>query len=60
MNTYSTKPMPYGAKLRKLYAGEFLLSPADKQEALAMLTGNHSKGERDLINLIDQRGEWLD
>jgi len=60
MNTYSTRPMPYGAKVRKLVRREFYLSPACTEQAIELVQGGSVRSERELIEYIDQHGEWLD
>lgn len=60
MNTYSIKPMPYGAKLRKLYLGQFYLSDACRDESASLIDAGSMTKERQLIDYIDTHGEWLD
>lgn len=60
MNTYMHKPMPYGAKVRKLFDGKFYLSPADRQQLIIMIECSSITRVRDAIQFIDERGEWLD
>ena len=60
MNQYQHKPMPYGAKLRKLLAAQFYLNQADTDQARESLESGILRSERDLINYIDTHGGWLD
>lgn len=46
------KPLSYGTKLRKLYAGEFYLSTEAEHLAPEL------DSERDVIAYIDEYGTW--
>ena len=59
MNTYQHKPMPYGAKLAKLYDSAFYLSQAHC-DVIRERMEIEKLNERDLIHYIDDHGEWLD
>lgn len=59
MNQYQHKPMGYGAKLRKLYDSAFYLS-MDHCDLIRERMESGKVTERDLINYIDDNGEWLD
>lgn len=60
MNQYQHKPMGYGVKLRKLLASQFYLNQEDTDQAREYLESGALRTERELINFIDNNGEWLD
>lgn len=60
MNTYAHKPMPYGAKLRKLYENQYIVPYATRMEMVEVAESRRKNAERELIELIDNAGCWLD
>lgn len=53
-------PLPYGAKVRKLFRKQFYLSERDFSELLIKLETNSLSRMRDVVAFIDEKGEWLD
>lgn len=59
MNTYANRPMPFGAKVRKLFNKQFYLS----QDDFALLLQKCEEERytvREAVFFIDAWGEWLD
>lgn len=59
MNTYKDKPIPFGAKVRRVFTKQFYLPP----EALAELIDLCSTTEltmRQVVDYIDEHGGWID
>ena len=54
------KPLPYGAKVRKLFARKFYLSQKDLTQLVNSLEMDVLVRMRDVIAFIDEHGEWLD
>lgn len=53
-------PMPYGAKVRKIFNKQFYLSDYDFSELIIKLETNNLSRMRDVVAFIDERGDWLD
>lgn len=60
MNEYMHRPMPYGVKLRKLWAGKFYLAPADREELTQRIDWGEYTREEQVVGYVDEHGEWLD
>lgn len=60
MNTYANKPMPYQAKLRKLYDNQFIVPYDTRMEMIEVAERGGRNFERVLIERIDEAGAWLD
>ena len=60
MNTYANKPMPFGIKVKKLFKKQFYLSPRDYAELIHGLETGQPMRMRDVVNFVDDNGEWLD
>lgn len=60
MNTYAHKPMPYQAKLRKLYDNQFIVPYDTRMEMIEVAERGGRNFERVLIERIDEAGAWLD
>lgn len=54
------KPLPYGAKVRKLFARKFYLSQKDYTQLINSLEMDVLVRMRDVVAFIDEHGEWLD
>ena len=54
------KPMPFGLKLRRLYANQFYLSATQRRELLSMLEHGMIGSDREAVAYVDEHGEWLD
>lgn len=59
MNTYKDRPMPFGAKVKKLFGKQFYLNRVHFDE-LVYLCEYHNYTVRDAIAFIDEHGSWLD
>ncbi len=55
-----TKPIPYGVKLRKLYAKQFYLAKEWFNELILSLEEGTIRKDREAVSFIDQHGEWID
>lgn len=53
-------PVPYGVKLRKLYAKQFYLARELFDELLQCLEEGTIRKDREAISFIDQHGDWID
>lgn len=53
-------PLPYGAKVRKIFNKQFYLSERDFSELLIKLETNSLSRMRDVVAFIDERGSFLD
>lgn len=61
MNRCASKPpLPHAAKLVKLWAGQFYLSPADRDELAQCIEEGTFTREDQAVDFVDERGEWLD
>lgn len=54
------KSLPFGAKLRKLYANQFYLSSIHRRELLSMCEHGMIRHDREAVNFVDEHGEWMD
>jgi hypothetical protein len=54
------KPLPYGAKLGKLYAGKFYLPKDSYADFIAHLEGGTIRNNREAIDYVEEYGSWLD
>lgn len=62
MNRYygdpmAAPPLSLGAKFRKVEEGRYYLNDAGKRELHILIAEGGS--DHDIINLIDEQGEWL-
>ena len=60
MNLCKSKPqdLPYAIKVRKLWEGNFYLSPWDLEELIQRVELYECQ-HNDAVDFIDERGEWL-
>lgn len=54
------RPMPFGAKVSKLYAGKFYLPPAKYNMFLYCLEQGHILNNQEAIAYVEEFGSWLD
>jgi len=54
------KPLPYGAKVRKLFAKKFYLSHRDYLQLINSIELGVLARMRDVVAFVDEHGEWLD
>lgn len=60
MNRCASKPpLSHGHKLVKLWAGQFYLSPADRDELAQLIEEGTFTREAQVVDYVDDLGEWL-
>ena len=61
MNRCASKPpLTTGQKLVKLWAGQFYLAPADREELTQRIDWGTYTREEQVIDFVEEHGEWLD
>lgn len=59
-NAYNNRPMPYGAKVRKVLSKQFYLSSDRMEQLIIMLECSTITRMRDVVDYIEEKGGWLD